>query len=404
VIIGGGIIGLAAAVVCVRRSPRWRLLVLEKESRVGLHQSSHNSGVIHSGLYYQPGSIKAKTCVQGAAAMMAFCHEHGLPLRVCGKVVVATSAKELPVLEELRRRGVANGVPKLSLIGPERLRELEPHSAGVAAVHVPGVAVTDYALVTAKLAELFIAGGGELVTKARATGIVTRGAESVAETSHGAFSSRYLVNCAGLYSDRLCQSSGARTVRTQIDTIIAPFRGEYYEIVPERRHLVRGLIYPVPDPKFPFLGVHFTPRVHVGVEVGPNAVLAFHREGYRRSDFDFGDTMTTLAFPGFWRMARRHWRSGLAEYYRALCKKAFVREAQRLVPDLGESDVVPGSSGVRAQALDRAGNLLDDFHIVRTGNTIHVLNVPSPAATASLLIARHIADLLGTEAEFPTTR
>jgi L-2-hydroxyglutarate oxidase LhgO len=335
--------------------------------------------------------------------MMAFCHEHGLPLRVCGKVVVATSAKELPALEELHRRGLANGVPKLSRIGPERLRELEPHSAGVAAVHVPGVAVTDYALVTAKLAELFIAGGGELVTKARATRIVTRGTESVAETSRGAFAARYLVNCAGLYSDRLCRSSGARTARTQLDTIIAPFRGEYYEIVPERRHLVRGLIYPVPDPKFPFLGVHFTPHVHGGVEVGPNAVLAFHREGYRRSDFDFGDTMATLVFPGFWRMAKKHWRRGLSEYYRALCKKAFVRDAQRLVPDLGKSDIVPGGSGVRAQALDRTGNLLDDFHIVRTGNTIHVLNVPSPAATASLLIARHIADLIGAEAELPTT-
>jgi L-2-hydroxyglutarate oxidase LhgO len=398
VIVGGGIVGLASALSCARRFPRLRLLVLEKEDHVGAHQSSHNSGVIHSGLYYRPGSLKAKTCVEGAAAMMAFCREHGLPLRVCGKVVVASSAQELPALEELHRRGTANGVPNLALIGPDRLRELEPHGTGVAALHVPGVAITDYATVTAKLAELFMANGGELRTKARVAGELRPGPEIIVETRQGAFSTRYLINCAGLHSDRLCQASGARP-----DTIIVPFRGEYYEIVPARRHLVRGLIYPVPDPKFPFLGVHFTPRVRDGVEVGPNAVLAFHREGYRRSDFELADAMATLCFPGFWRMTRKYWRSGLAEYYRALYKKAFVRDAQRLLPGLRESDLSPGGCGVRAQALDRGGNLLDDFRIVRAGNAIHVLNVPSPAATASLVVGRYISDRLAELVESPAS-
>jgi len=349
--------------------------------------------VLHSGLYYKPGSLKAKTCVEGAAAMVAFCREHGLPLDVCGKVVVATRDEELPALEELHRRGTANGVPNLApgfaMIGPERLREIEPHSAGLRALHVPGTGILDYVVVAEKIAEIVAKQGGEVRTGTTALGLLRRGTEIMVETTKGAFAARSVINCAGLHSDRIARLAGAQT-----DSIIVPFRGEYYEIVPERQDLVKGLIYPVPDPKFPFLGVHFTRRIGGGVEAGPNAVLAFRREGYRKTDFSFADTMTTFSFPGFWRMAAKYWRSGLDEFYRSLSKRAFVRALQRLVPEVQESDLRPGGAGVRAQALDRNGRLLDDFHLVQDGAVIHVLNVPSPAATASLVIGRKIMDLV----------
>jgi len=385
---------LAVALECGRRFPGWRVLVLEKENRVGAHQSSHNSGVIHSGLYYRPGSLKAATCVEGAARMAAFCRQHGLPFKICGKVVVAQSDGELAALQELQRRGAANGVPNLSLIGPERLREIEPHCAGVAALHLPDVAVTDYAEVTRKFADLVTAGGGAIATGAKVVGISQRGSEIVVESTRGAFGARRLVNCAGLYSDRIARLSHRRDVARREDVIIVPFRGEYYELIPERQYLARGLIYPVPDPNFPFLGVHFTPRVGGGVEAGPNAVLALHREGYRRGDFRLADALASLSYAGFWRMAARYWRSGWNEYYRSWSRKAFVRDAQRLLPELRQSDLRPGGCGVRAQALDRAGHLVDDFRIQAAGKIIHVLNVPSPAATASLAIARHITDRL----------
>ena len=385
---------MAVALECGRRFPGWRVLVLEKENRVGAHQSSHNSGVIHSGLYYRPGSLKAATCVEGAARMAAFCRQHGLPFKICGKVVVAQSDGELAALQELQRRGAANGVPNLSLIGPERLREIEPHCAGVAALHLPDVAVTDYAEVTRKFADLVTAGGGAIATGAKVVGISQRGSEIVVESTRGAFGARRLVNCAGLYSDRIARLSHRRDVARREDVIIVPFRGEYYELIPERQYLARGLIYPVPDPNFPFLGVHFTPRVGGGVEAGPNAVLALHREGYRRGDFRLADALASLSYAGFWRMAARYWRSGWNEYYRSWSRKAFVRDAQRLLPELRQSDLRPGGCGVRAQALDRAGHLVDDFRIQAAGKIIHVLNVPSPAATASLAIARHITDRL----------
>jgi (S)-2-hydroxyglutarate dehydrogenase len=395
VIIGGGIVGLASAREYLRRFAGASVVVLEKEARVGAHQSSHNSGVIHSGLYYKPGSLKARMCVEGAALMAAFCREHSLPLKVCGKVVVARSAQDVPALYELHRRGVANGVPELSLIGPERLREIEPHCAGIEALHLPGVAVTDYGAVTAKLAELVGQAGGRILTGAKVIAFALRGGDTIVETTRGAVRARRVVNCAGLQSDRIAkltpQTDSAEDLI--IDLIIAPFRGEYYELIPERRFLVCGLIYPVPDPRFPFLGVHFTPRVREGVEVGPNAVPAFHREGYRAGEIDPGDAATTLTFPGFWRMAWRYWRSGLGEYYRSLNKSAFVRNAQQLLPELQESDLRPGGSGVRAQALDRRGNLVDDFRFRSTSTITHVLNVPSPAATASLVIARHIVSM-----------
>ncbi|OFV99563.1 MAG: hydroxyglutarate oxidase [Acidobacteria bacterium RIFCSPLOWO2_02_FULL_61_28] len=394
VIIGGGIIGLASALEATRRFPSQRILVLEKENRVAAHQTGHNSGVIHSGIYYQPGSLKARTCVEGAAAMVAFCREHSLPHELCGKVVVATREEELPALEELQRRGTANGVPDLTMIGTERLREIEPHSAGIRALHVPVTGITDYVAVAEKYAQLVAERGGEVRTGTRVLNLARRGGEMIVETTKGPFSARSVINCAGLHSDRIARLAGART-----DSIIVPFRGEYYEITPERhdpgRHeLVRGLIYPVPDPKFPFLGVHFTRRIRGGVEAGPNAVLALRREGYRKTDFSFTDALTTFTYPGFWRMAGKYWRSGLDEFYRSLSKRAFVHALQRLVPEIQETDLRPGGSGVRAQALDRNGKLLDDFHIVRADGVIHVLNVPSPAATASLVIGRTIVDLL----------
>jgi L-2-hydroxyglutarate oxidase LhgO len=388
VVIGGGIIGLSSAMEAKRRQPRRSVLVIEKEDRLAAHQTGHNSGVIHSGLYYKPGSLKARTCVEGAAAMVAFCREHGLTHEICGKVVVATREEELPALEELHRRGTANGVPDLAMIGPERLREIEPHSAGLRALHVPGTGIVDYVAVAGKYADLLTRSGGEIRTGTRALRTVSRGAEIIVETTKGAVAARKVINCAGLESDRIARAAGAR-----IETKIVPFRGEYYEIAPHRHGLVRGLIYPVPDPNFPFLGVHFTRRIGGGVEAGPNAVLALKREGYRKSDFSLADAAATLAFPGFWRMAAKYWRSGLDELHRSFSKSAFVRALQRLLPELGDDDLVPGGAGVRAQAVDRKGKLLDDFEIVRDGNVVHVLNVPSPAATASLVIGRRIVEM-----------
>jgi L-2-hydroxyglutarate oxidase len=387
VIIGGGVVGLAVALEITRRFPHLRLLVLEKEDRVARHQSGHNSGVIHSGLYYKPGSLKARLCVSGAAAMVEFCREHNLPHEVCGKVVVATEPDERPRLEELRKRGEANGLTGLRMIGPEELREFEPHAAGLQALVVPSTGITNYAAVCEKYAELISARGGIILTSAAATAIRRMPDEIVVETRRGAFSTAALINCAGLYSDRIASMAGDRP-----DVMIVPFRGEYYDLIPERASLVRSLIYPVPDPRFPFLGVHFTRRITGTVDAGPNAVLALAREGYRHRDINLREFAASLAFPGFWRMARQHWRSGLDEWHRSLSKPVFVRALQRLVPDVRESDLVPGGSGVRAQALKPNGALVDDFQFVTSGRMLHVLNVPSPAATASLSIGKSIVE------------
>jgi L-2-hydroxyglutarate oxidase LhgO len=388
IIIGGGIVGLSTAMQFTRRFPDLHLAVLEKEDHVARHQSGHNSGVIHSGIYYPPGSLKARLCVEGAAAMVAFCQEHGIPHSICGKVVVATTGAEEERLEQLFQRGQANGIAGLKLLDRAQLLELEPHCGGARAVHVPGTGITDYAAVCEKYAELIGRQGGIVHTSTKVTGLAGRGGEMVVETTRGAFTARYLINCAGLHSDRISRLAGQ-----QPDVIIVPFRGEYYDLVPQRQHLVRALIYPVPDPSFPFLGVHFTRRIHGGVDAGPNAVLAFKREGYGWSDFSLGDTLGTLAFPGFWRLASKHWRYGAGEFYRSLRKHAFVEELQRLLPEISSADLVPGGSGVRAQALRRDGSLVDDFQFVRTGNMLHVCNVPSPAATASLPIGRTIVEM-----------
>jgi L-2-hydroxyglutarate oxidase len=389
-IVGGGIVGLAVALEITKRFPRLRLLLLEKEDRVGQHQSSHNSGVIHSGVYYKPGSLKARLCVEGAQAMVEFCREHGVPHLVCGKVIVATREEEFPRLEELRRRGEANGLTGLRLIGPDELREIEPHASGLRALVVPSTGITDYAAVCEKYAELVRAQGGTILTSTAVTGLRDLTSEVVVETSGPEFSTTYLINCAGLFSDRIARMAGGKP-----DAIIVPFRGEYYRLVPQRSSLVRALIYPVPDPQFPFLGVHFTRRVNGTVDAGPNAVLAFRREGYRRTDFSLHDLASSLAFPGFWRMAGKHWRSGLDEFHRSFSKSEFVRALQRLLPEVREQDLIPGGSGVRAQALRRDGRLVDDFQFVPSEKMLHVLNVPSPAATASLPIARAIVDTAG---------
>ena len=386
-IIGGGIVGLAVALEITKRFPSLRVLLLEKEDRVGQHQSSHNSGVIHSGTYYKPGSLKATLCVEGARAMIEFCRTHGIPHQVCGKVIVATHKDEFPRLEELHRRGEANGLAGMQSIGPERLREIEPHASGLRALVVPSTGITDYAAVCAKYAELIQAQGGIIRTSAAVTGLRQFAAEIVVETGGPAFSTTYLINCAGLFSDRISRMAGEEP-----EVMIVPFRGEYYELIPERASLVRALIYPVPDPRFPFLGVHFTRRITGTVDAGPNAVFAFRREGYRRTDFSLSDMASSVMFPGLWRMAAKHWSSGLNEFRRSFSKSAFVQALQKLVPEVDENDLVPGISGVRAQALKRDGTLVDDFQFVSSRRMLHVLNVPSPAATASIAIGRSIVD------------
>jgi len=388
VIVGGGIVGLATALQTIRSDPRARLAVVEKEDAIARHQSGHNSGVIHSGIYYKPGSLKAKNCVAGAARMVEFCREHSIPFEICGKVVVATDESERAGLDELMRRGTANGVPGLQMISIERLREIEPNCSGIAAMLVPGTGITDYGAIARKYGELIQNAGGQVLTGCEVHGIANHSEELVLETARGAIRTNRMINCSGLHSDRVMKLAGDRTTLK-----IVPFRGEYYEILPARRSLVRGLIYPVADPRFPFLGVHFTRRINGGIEAGPNAVLAMKREGYRKTDFDLRDAVETALFPGFWRMAIKYWRSGLGEYYRSLNKQAFTRALQKLVPQIQASDLEPAGAGVRAQALDPTGRLIDDFMIVKSKRIIHVCNVPSPAATASLVIGQQIVEM-----------
>jgi (S)-2-hydroxyglutarate dehydrogenase len=388
-IVGAGIVGLAAGLQLLRARPALRVLVLEKERAVAAHQTGHNSGVLHSGLYYKPGSLKARLCVEGRAALVAFCQQHGIPHEICGKIVAATEDRELPGLRELLRRGQANGVAGLREIGPEEIREFEPAAAGLCALHVPGTGITDFRQVAEKYAALIREAGGDVLTGYGVQSITRETGGVALETSAGTVHARFAINCAGLHSDRIAVMAGAT-----LGLRIVSFRGEYYDLTPAKHHLIRGLIYPVADPRFPFLGVHFTRRIAGGVEAGPNAVFAFRREGYTRTSFSLRDTLSAAAFPGFWRMAARYWRSGMAEMHRSWSKQAFTRSLQRLVPEITESDLVPGGSGVRAQALDRSGQLLDDFHFVMQERFLHVCNVPSPAATASLVIGREIVATL----------
>ena len=388
-IIGGGIVGLATARAILDRAPRTRLVLLEKETDVAHHQTGHNSGVIHSGIYYKPGSSKARLCVEGARLMKAYCEKNGIEVDTCGKVIVATSQEELPRLKTLYERGVANGVPGVAMIDARRLKEIEPHASALAGIHSPQTAIVDYRRVAETLARDLVASGLTLERSFR-VGAITRerGTLRLSTADDRVVTTTHLVNCAGLHSDVIARLAGA-----PIDVQIVPFRGEYYMLRPERRSLVNGLIYPVPDPEFPFLGVHFTRTVHGDVEAGPNAVLAFAREGYTWSRVRPGELLATLRFSGFRAMAKKYWRTGAYEMYRSLSKRAFVKALQRLVPALAAEDIRPGGAGVRAQAVTAEGTLVDDFRIVQTADAVHVLNAPSPAATASLAIGRHIATI-----------
>ena len=387
VVVGAGIVGLATAMELLRRRPGRRLAVLDKEPTIGAHQTGHNSGVIHSGIYYAPGSLKASLCVEGSRAVTRFCDEHGIPYERCGKVIVATEESELPRLEELLRRGTANGVPGLEMVGPERLRELEPHAVGIRALYSPATGIVDWERVAHAYADEVRKDGGEILTAHEVTAIGQKGGWVLLRTPLDVVPCKFLVTCGGLHSDRL-----AMMTRAPRDPQIVPFRGDYYVLRADRRYLTRNMIYPVPDPAFPFLGVHFTRRMDGEVWLGPNAVLAFAREGYRRLDANLRDNLETFTYPGFWALAQKYWEVGLEEMVRDFSKQAFVQALQRYVPELESSDCLPGPSGVRAQALARDGTLVDDFIVQHSERIVHVRNAPSPAATSSLAIGRMIAD------------
>jgi (S)-2-hydroxyglutarate dehydrogenase len=389
-IVGGGIVGLATGLALTEKFPRLRLVLLEKESRVGTHQTGHNSGVIHSGIYYRPGSYKARLTVTGARLLTEFCERNGIRYERVGKVIVATSEAELPRLQTLYERGTANGVPGLRLLDPSALAAIEPHAAAIRGIHSPSTAIVDFTEVASAMDLRLRAAGVEILTARHITAIVRDGGGFRLGSRRGETAARRVINCAGLYSDVVARLMGAPTALR-----IIPFRGEYYLIRPERHDLVRGLIYPVPDPEFPFLGVHFTRTIRGEVEAGPNAVLAFAREGYSLGQVRPGEFAGALAYRGFWAMVARYWRTGSYEMYRSFSKAAFVRALQRLIPEIRSEDIRPGGAGVRAQAVAPDGTLVDDFSIVSGPDAVHVLNAPSPAATASLAIGRHIAGLAG---------
>ena len=399
-VIGAGIVGLATALEITRRFPDLHIAIVEKEDRVAAHQTGHNSGVIHSGLYYRTGSLKARNCVAGAASMKQFCRDHGVPFEECGKLVVATSQEEVPRLDQLHQRGIANGVPGLRMLPRDEFRQIEPHCEGLAALQVPSTGIVDYTVVAQTYAELIRQAGGEIVFNAKVTGLREDGTAPTSSKPSPEHSAHATSSTApASTATRVTRMAG---VKTNLEII--PFRGEYYEIRAERRSLVRNLIYPVPDPRFPFLGVHFTRRVNGSVEAGPNALLAFRREGYTGAAPDLGEAMETLRFSGFWKMAKKYWRMGLAEQYRSWVKSAFTKALQKMVPELQESDLAQGGSGVRAQAVDANGNLLDDFYFVHSARMIHVCNVPSPAATASLEIGKEIVDMMAERFALETSQ
>jgi (S)-2-hydroxyglutarate dehydrogenase len=390
IIVGGGIVGLATAYRFQQRFPGRSLRVLDKEPQLAAHQSGRNSGVLHSGIYYKPGSLKAKNCREGKLAMQEFCRAEGIPFDICGKVIIATEKEELPRLADIFARGQVNGV-RCELITTERLRELEPHAAGLQAIHVPEAGIVDYREVCERLAQRVREHGGEITLGARVVGFHADAGATTVQTTAGDFSAHHAVNCAGVYSDRVAQLSGETP-----PVKIIPFRGEYFKVRPEAQQLCRTLIYPVPDPAFPFLGVHFTRMIDGGIECGPNAVLAFAREGYRKSNLNLRDLAESLTYPGFLRLAAKYWRMGAAEMWRSLSKRAFVRALQRLVPEIREEDLSPRPAGIRAQALARDGSMVDDFLIEEHDRVINVLNAPSPAATSALNIGQSIVDVLAS--------
>jgi L-2-hydroxyglutarate oxidase len=386
-IIGGGIVGLATAMALVKSGVN-SVVVLEAEDRLAAHQTGNNSGVIHSGLYYKPGSLKALNCVAGREALYRFCQEQGIAYQACGKLVVATREDEIAALDALEKKGIANGLKGLRRLGAAELKEFEPHAAGIAGLWVRETGIVDYGKVCEKYAEIITAGGGDMRLNFRVKRVKKTAQELVLCCGHDEVRCRNLVNCAGLHSDRVARMCGIKP-----GLQIIPFRGEYYKLIPERHDLVRNLIYPVPDPRFPFLGVHFTRMIAGGVEAGPNAVLAFKRQGYKKWSFSVRDAVQFALYPGFWVMGVKFWKMGMGEFYRSFSKKAFVRALQRLIPEIQAEDLQPGGAGVRAQALEANGFLVDDFRIKEAERMVHVLNAPSPAATASISIGQSIAGI-----------
>lgn len=388
IFIGGGIVGTASALKLLEKK-KLRVLLLEAEDSLAKHQTGNNSGVIHSGLYYKPGSLKALNCTRGREMLYKFCEEHSIPHEKCGKIVVATDESELPQLNMLEERGLANGLEGIKRLSRNEIKEYEPFANGIEALFIPQTGIVDYVAVTNKYAKLLMKLGGEIKLNSEVVSIKVNCNQIMVSTKEEEFRSKFLVNCGGLYSDKVAKMSGVNP-----DVKIIPFRGEYYKLKNDKQHFVKNLIYPVPDPQFPFLGVHFTRMIHGGVEAGPNAVLAFKRTGYKKSDIDISQISEMLLYPGFWKMAKKHYKMGWKEFKRSFSKKLFVKSLQKLIPELTEDDIIPGGSGVRAQALDRDGKLLDDFRIIQTDKMIHVLNAPSPAATASLSIGDTISDMI----------
>ncbi|SIQ22642.1 L-2-hydroxyglutarate oxidase [Chryseobacterium sp. RU37D] len=389
IIVGAGLVGLATAYQTKLKNPDSKILILEKENDVAVHQSGHNSGVIHSGIYYKPGSLKAKNCIEGYNSVINFAKEYGIRYDLCGKIIVATSQEELPLLDNIYKRGIENGLQDLKYLSREEFREIEPHCEGVKAIKVPQTGIIDYPRVAKKIKELFEELGGEVRFNNEVKNIINKNSEIIVATNTSEFKTKKLVSCAGLYSDRVTKMTNEKN-----DVIIIPFRGEYYKIKDEKKHLVNHLIYPVPDPNFPFLGVHFTRMIDGNIEAGPNAVLAFRKEGYEFFDFDFNETMQTLLWPGFRKIVAKYGKTGLGEMHRSLSKSAFTKALQKLLPEIQECDLVTGGAGVRAQACDKNGALIDDFDIVKNGNIIHVRNAPSPAATSCLSIGNKISELI----------
>ncbi|MBW4560096.1 MAG: L-2-hydroxyglutarate oxidase [Mojavia pulchra JT2-VF2] len=383
-VIGGGIVGLSTGMALGKRYPNAQILILEKESKWAFHQTGNNSGVIHSGIYYKPGSFKAKFCRDGSRSMVEFCQEYGIDHEICGKVIVATTKEELPRLENLYKRGLENGI-SVERISPEEVREIEPHVSCAAGIKVFSTGIVNYKQVCEKYAELIQKQGGDLRLNTKVEKILSSGKHQVLETNNGSFETRFVINCTGLHSDRV-----AKLGQVEPHAKIVPFRGEYYELTPEKRYLVKTLIYPVPNPDFPFLGVHFTRMIDGSVHAGPNAVLSLKREGYKKTDFDLRDFAEVMAYPGFWKLAAKHADEGIQEIIRSFSKAAFVKSLQKLIPEVQAKDLVPTHAGVRAQALMNNGSLVDDFLIVQGQNSVHVCNAPSPAATSSLEIGKAI--------------
>lgn len=388
VVIGGGIVGLATALNLQQKSPQLKLLVLEKENRLAAHQTGHNSGVIHSGIYYKPGSLKARNCFAGYHKLLDFCQKEEVSYELCGKIIVATNPEELKPLETIFERGQANGLEGLIKLKKEDIPAYEPHVNGIAGIFVPQTGIINYSKVAEKYAEKLQAAGAQILLRHQVMSIQQRSRGVEVVTQRGTFTTKLMVNCAGLYSDKVARMSGQ-----SLNLKIVPFRGEYYELVPEKQHLVKNLIYPVPDPSFPFLGVHFTRMIEGGVEAGPNAVLAFRREGYKKLSIHLPELIETLSWSGFQKVMSKYWKTGFGEMYRSFSKAAFTKALQKLIPEIREEDLIPGGSGVRAQACDKNGGLIDDFLIQESKGIINVCNAPSPAATSSLAIGETVADL-----------